>query len=47
MVFDYFDMQDDEVRVAVYDQVDNILFEQIEAYTGSGTESIEVSGPGS
>jgi len=40
-------VQDDEVRVAVYDQVDSILFEQIETYAGSGTESIEASGPGS
>ncbi len=44
-VFSYFYMQDDEVRVRVCDQVGRLLFEQIETYTGSGTESIEVSGP--
>jgi len=45
VVFDYFDMQDDELRVTVYDQVGSILFEQVEGYAGSGTESIEVSAP--
>ena len=39
-------MQDDEVRVTVHDQVGSILLEQVETYTGSGMESIEVSGPG-
>lgn len=46
VIFGYSYMQDDEVRIRVYDQVGDILFEQVEAYTGSGTESIEVSGPG-
>jgi len=45
VVFDYFDMQNREIRVRVYDYVGNVLFEQVKAYTGSGTESIEVSGP--
>jgi len=45
LLFDYFGMQDDEVRAVVYDQVGSILFEQVEAYTGFGTESIEVAGP--
>ena len=46
LAFDYSDMQNEEITVRVYDQVGSILFEQVEAYTGSGTESIEVSGPG-
>ena len=45
-VFSYFYMQGDEVRVTVHDQVGSILLEQVETYTGSGMESIEVSGPG-
>ncbi|MCK4451939.1 MAG: hypothetical protein KAX26_15245 [Anaerolineae bacterium] len=45
-VFSYSHMQDDEVRVTVHDQVGSILLEQVETYTGSGMESIEVSGPG-
>jgi hypothetical protein len=45
VVFDYSDMQGEEVTVRVYDQMGSILFGQVEAYTGSGTESIEVSGP--
>ncbi len=44
--FNYFYMQDDEVRVTVHDQVGSILLEQVETYTGSGMEFIEVSGPG-
>ena len=43
VVFDYFDMQNDAIRVRVYDNVGNVLFEQVRAYTGSGTGSIEVS----
>ena len=46
VVFSYFDMEGDEIRVRIYDQVGSILFEQVQAYTGAGTESIEVSGPG-
>ena len=46
VVFDYADMQNDEIRVRVYDNVGHVLFEQVEAYTGSGTESIEVLAPG-
>jgi hypothetical protein len=45
VVFDYADMQNDEIRVRVYDNIGNVLFEQVEAYTGSGTESIEVWAP--
>ncbi len=46
VVFSYSDMQNDDIRVRIYDQVGSILFEQVQAYMGSGTESIEVSGPG-
>jgi hypothetical protein len=45
VVFDYADMQNDEIRVRVYDNVGDVLFEQVKAYTGSGTESIEVLAP--
>lgn len=43
VVFDYSDMQNDEIRVRVYDNVGNVLFEQVKVYTGSGTESIAIS----
>jgi hypothetical protein len=46
VVFDYSAMQNEEIRVRVYDQLGTKLFEQVEAYTGSGTKSIEVLGPG-
>ena len=46
VIFSYSGMQNDEIRVRVYDQVGGILFEQVQAYTGAGTESIEVLGPG-
>jgi len=45
VVFDYADMQNEEIRVRIYDRGGTILFEQTKAYTGSGTESIEVLGP--
>lgn len=43
VVFDYSDVQNDEIRVRVYDNVGNVLFEQVKVYTGSGTESIAIS----
>jgi hypothetical protein len=46
VVFDYSAMQNEEIRVRVYDQLGSKLFEQVEAYTGSGTKSIEVLRPG-
>jgi hypothetical protein len=46
LVFDYADMQIEEVRVRVYDQLGRILFEQAKTYIGSGVESIAVLGPG-
>lgn len=45
VVFNYSAMQNDEVRITVHDQVGRKLFEQVEAYTGSGTRSVEVSAP--
>jgi len=45
VVFDYVDMQNEEIRVRIYDRGGTILFEQSKVYTGSGTESIEVVGP--
>ncbi len=45
VVFNYSDMQNDEVRITVHDQVGSIVFMQVETYTGSGTESVEVSAP--
>jgi hypothetical protein len=46
VIFSYSDMQNGDIRVRIYDQEGSILFEQVEAYTGAGTESIEVAGPG-
>jgi len=43
VVFDYSDVQNDEIGVRVYDNVGNVLFEQVKVYTGSGTESIAIS----
>ncbi len=45
VVFDYVDMQNEEISVRIYDRVGTILFEQAQSYSGSGTESIEVLGP--
>jgi hypothetical protein len=46
MVFDYFYMQNDEITLKVLDSRGDLLFEQTQAYSGSDTESIQVSGPG-
>ena len=46
VVFDYSDMQNEEFMVRVYDNVGNVLFDQVKPYTGSGTESIEISPAG-
>jgi hypothetical protein len=45
VVFDYVDVQDEEIRVRIYDRGGTVLFEQAKSYSGSGTESIEVLGP--
>jgi hypothetical protein len=45
VVFDYFDVQNEEFTIRIYDNVGNVLFEHAKTYTGSGTESIEVAGP--
>jgi len=45
LVFDYANMQDEEVRTRVYNNVGDILFEETKKYTGSGTESVAISSP--
>lgn len=45
VVFDYANMQDEEVRTRVYNNVGDILFEETKKYTGSGTESVAISPP--
>lgn len=42
-IFDYTDMEGEELKVRVYDNVGNIIFEQTKTYSGSGTESIAIS----
>ena len=42
-IFDYTDMEAEELKVRVYDNVGNIIFEQTKTYSGSGTESIAIS----
>ncbi len=39
-IFDYADMVGESIKVRVYDNYGSILFEQIQNYTGSGTESV-------
>jgi len=43
VVIDYSDMQNEEIRVRVYDNVGEVLFEGSKVYTGSGTDSVEIS----
>jgi hypothetical protein len=45
VVFDYIDMQDEEITIKVWSPIGELLFEQTRAYSGSDTESIEVLGP--
>lgn len=45
VIFDYANMQEDQMRVRVYDGQGNILYDKVETYTGSGTASIELTGP--
>jgi hypothetical protein len=45
VVFDYADMQNEEITIKVWSPTGEVLFEQTQAYSGSGTESIEVLGP--
>lgn len=42
-IFDYADMAGEQIKVRVYDNFGSILFEQTQAYTGSGTESVATS----
>jgi len=47
VVFDYTDMQNEEITIKVWDPIRaEFLFEQTETYSGSGTKSIEVRYPG-
>jgi hypothetical protein len=45
VVFDYTDMYGEEITLKVWSPIGEVLFEQTQAYSGSGTESIEVPGP--
>jgi hypothetical protein len=45
VVFDYSDMQNEEITVKVWSPIGELLFEQTQAYSGSDTESIEVTDP--
>ena len=45
VVFDYDDMQNEEITIRVHSPIGVVLFEQTQPYSGSGTESIEVAGP--
>jgi len=46
VVFDYADLEGDEIRIIIYDNFGAILFDQTQTYTGSGTESVAISHPG-
>ena len=45
VVFDYADMQNEEITIKVWSPIGELLFEQTQAYSGSDAESIEVPGP--
>ena len=45
VVFDYTDMQNEPVRVKVYGFGGTVLYDETKNYTGSGTESLLISGP--
>jgi len=45
VVFDYSDMHNEEITIKVWSPIGELLFEHIQAYADSGTESIEVPGP--
>lgn len=45
VVFDYTDMQNEEITIKVWSPIGELLFEQTQPYSGSDTESIEVTGP--
>ena len=45
VVIDYYEMHGERYRIRVYDNVGTVLFEGVRTFTGSGTESIEVSPP--
>jgi len=45
VLFEYAGMADEEIKVRVYDNVGNIVFEQAKNYGGSGSERVAVSSP--
>ena len=45
VVFDYIDLEGDEIGIKVTDRVGNVLFYQTKIYTGSGTESVPIPHP--
>ncbi|MBC8448588.1 MAG: hypothetical protein H8D78_12645 [Chloroflexi bacterium] len=45
VVFDYRDMHSEEITIKVWSPIGEVLFERIQAYSDSGSESIEVPGP--
>lgn len=44
VVFNYLDVQGDEIRTKIYDNVGKVLFDRAENYQGTGRECIEVCG---
>ncbi len=45
VVFDYSDMQNEEITIKVWSPTGEVLFEQAQLYSGTDTESIEIPGP--
>jgi hypothetical protein len=45
VVFDYTDMQNEEITIKVWSPIGELLLEQTQAYSGTEAESIEVTGP--
>jgi len=45
VVFDYSDMHNEEITIKVWNSIAEVIFEQTQAYSDSGSESIEVPGP--
>jgi len=45
VIFDYSDMHSEEITIKVWSPIGEVLFEQTQAYSDSGTESIEVPYP--
>lgn len=43
VIFDYVEMEDEEVRVRIYNNIGDVVFEYTKTYSGSGTESVSAS----